>query len=335
MSPTATTTYSLSCSGSGGTATQNVSIGVAPIIVSTTSPIGSDEPTYNAANQTLLFQDDFNYTTFAQANAAGWRGTDGANTSDTRFTSDPLGSNKIISGGYDGTGNAMRLEYFGVETNTGTNQEARSWSRLQPDTLAANPGHTFYMTFYTRINPGGGYALDQDARHIVQIKWLELWNTTSGSRAEFDTSYSRCYNDVPFIGAGGSGTMWNFYGNSAGGTQCQAGQARAPFAYQGTNQWHRTTYKYVTRSSSNAQDGVAQMWYDGTLILSNALGYCGAAVPGSLANFYGQPPHWCESEDLNTFFVNETVSKITLGSVMTGSLWPFSIDYDHMSMWRD
>ena len=296
--------------------------------------LGVDEPVFAPAAQTLLFTDNMNYNSFAESNANGWRGTDGANVTDTRFTTDPLGANQIIAGGHDGTGHAMRLKYFGVETNVGTNQEARSWSRVQPDPLAATPGHMFYITYYFRITPSAGFKLDQDPQHRVQVKWLELWNTTAGNRAEFDTGNSRCYNDVPFVGGDGSATLWHFYGDGVA-TQCQAGQARGPFAHQGQSQWHRATHRYVTRSSSTSRDGVAEMWIDGQLILSVNAANCGKPVPGTLGYYNGAPATWCTNADLDNIFVQETVSKITLGSVMTASLWSFTIDYDQMRMWRD
>ncbi len=301
------------------------------------APLAGDpiEPVFSATTQKLLFKDEFDYVTFADANANGWHGTDGSNTSDTRFTPDPLGANQIIVGGYDGTGHAMRLKYNGVETNTGTNQEARNWSRLQPDALAATPGHAFYISYYFRITPGGGFVLDQDPQHIVQVKWLQLWNSTGGSRLEFDTSYSHCYQDVPKIGAGGSGTLWHVYGNSAGGTQCQAGQVRAPFAYQGQGQWHRATHKYMTKSTTTARDGIAQMWLDGTMIVDSNAADCGKPVPNAQSLYKGAAPTWCMTDDLDAMMTQETVARVALGGPMTNSLWPFTIDYDHMTMWRD
>ena len=43
------------------------------------APLGKNEPVFNSNMQVLLFRDDFDYLTFADANANGWRGTDGSN----------------------------------------------------------------------------------------------------------------------------------------------------------------------------------------------------------------------------------------------------------------
>ena len=68
----------------------------AVVVIPASIPIGADEPV-RTAGQTLIWQDDFDsYTTFADANANGWKGLDGANVSDTRATTDPLGANQIM-----------------------------------------------------------------------------------------------------------------------------------------------------------------------------------------------------------------------------------------------
>lgn len=303
---------------------------IAPGPALTPTP-GAGEPVY-AANQTLLFRDDFDgYADLSGAVAGGWQCTDGSTTQDV--TTSAAGACQIIPGGYDGTGKAMRLAYNGISNGAGN--EAHAWGRPMLDAVAATPGHAFYITYYFRITPGAGYTLDElsPALHVVQVKWIELWRTDHADRAQFSASSSYCTNDVPMAGHSGAGTMWNFFPQAAQVSRCQSGQVRPPFAYQGAGQWHRITHKYMTQSAPGARDGVAQMWYDGTLILSVAQGYCGVAVPGRPAT---STQNWCETADLDGFFTNETVSRITLGSVMTSySLWPFTIDYDHMTIWRD
>ncbi|HWG32981.1 MAG TPA: Ig-like domain-containing protein, partial [Gemmatimonadaceae bacterium] len=333
----AATFSNLSISGAAGTNTlQFTASGLTSVSSSAITvtvavpppPPGATEPVFSAA-QVKLFQDDFDsYKTLADAVAGGWTCTNRQTTQDV--TTSPAGACQIISSGYDGTGSAIRLVYNGISNGAG--QEAHSWDwPHMPDALAGKPGHTFYISYYTRINAGGGFTLDQDANHIVKVKWMELWKANEADRAQFNTSYSLCTNDVPRKGASGSGTMWQFFGSAAGAGTCQAGQVIPPFAYVGAGQWHRLTFKYVTQSAAGARDGVAQMWYDGTLIVSVAQGYCGIRVPGEPST---ATQNWCENADLDAMFVNDIVHSITFGSVQTASLWPFSIDYDHMIAWR-
>jgi hypothetical protein len=306
-------------------------------------PVGLDaEPTFNAGSQLLLWQDEFDgYGSFTDMIAAGWRTANGASTQDV--TTNAGGANLLITPGFDGTGKAMRLRYDGISNGSG--QEGHSWSRSSlgaanaaggpGDVNAGKPGKAFYISYYFRIVPGGGHPLDS-TRRIVKVKWLELWNSTDGDRAQFSTGYAVCGRaDVPFSGGDGTGTLWHFFGNSGGTTTCNAHQVKPPFAHSGAGQWHRVTHRYMTRSAAGARDGIAQMWYNGTLIVSVAQGYCGVAVPGGVNTGTIKPPRWCENEDLDEMYVNEYVRRITFGSVHTYTLWPFSIDIDRVVVWRD
>jgi len=304
----------------------------------------ASEPMFDASTQTLLMSDDMSYSALSDAVAAGWRCTDGSTTQDT--STNPAGACQFTTG-YTGASDdrAMRLVYDGKANADG--QEGHAWSHTLSDRQAALPGHTLYISYYFRVNPGGGFTLDDagGGPHIVKVKWLELWTNTD--RAQFSTAYQTCYNNVPQVSNTGGGTIWNFFANAGNNTTCQAGQVRPPFMYQGQGQWHRLTQKYVSRSSSTATDGVAQLWYDGTLIVSVKASDCGVTVPGAVndaavgypsqpttaENHY--PAQWCQTKDLTGFFVNQPVIKMTLGGTSTSILWPFSIDYDHMMIWRD
>jgi hypothetical protein len=306
-------------------------------------PVGLDaEPTFDAGSQVLMWQDEFDgYGTFTDIIAAGWRTANGASTQDV--TTNAGGANLLITPGFDGTGKAIRLRYDGISNGSG--QEGHSWSRSSlaaasaaggpGDVNAGKPGKAFYISYYFRIVPGGGHPLDS-TRRIVKVKWLELWNSTDGDRAQFSSGYAVCGRaGVPFLGGDGTGTLWHFFGNSGGTTTCNAHQVKPPFAHSGAGQWHRVTHRYMTRSAAGARDGIAQMWYDGTLIVSVGQGYCGVAVPGGVNTGTIKPPRWCENEDLDEMYVNEYVRRITFGSVHTYTLWPFSIDIDRVVLWRD
>ena len=317
-----------------GPSTQGTPPITAPAAGQPVPPPAADEPVFNASTQKLLFQDSFDsYATFSDAVANGWRCSNGSTTEDV--TTNPAGACQIVSG-MNGTGKAIRLVYDGIANSAG--QEAHAWDRQIGDNLAGMPGHTFYVSFNVRITPGAGITLDSPG-HNIQIKWLELWNHTGGDRAQFNTQWSLCVNNIP-------NTLWAFSGNSAANTKCKAQQVRGPWANQGASQWHRVTYKYVTQSPGSylnyagvggARDGVAQMWYDGTLIVAVGPGYCGVAVPGAanVNGYTGQAPHWCETQDQDQMYVQDYVSLMTLGSVNSSNLWPWTIDYDDMTVWRD
>jgi hypothetical protein len=279
------------------------------------------EPVYEPGVHQLLLKDEFDtYQSLTSAVLGGWRCSNRSTSQDV--TTNPQGACRVITGGYDSVGKAIRLVYDGISNGAG--QEAHAWGRpSMPDNQAGRPGKTFYMSYYFRITPGRG-ALDVGDQR-VQVKWLELWRTDESDRAQFSTAYSFCTNDLP-------STLWNFYARAGGAETCQGGQVRPPFASEGAGEWQRATHKYVTQSAAGARDGIGQMWIDGKLIVSVAAGYCGVAVPN---NAGARPQNWCENADLDSFFTNEQVKSITLGGVMTGPLWPFTIDWDHVTIWRD
>ena len=196
-------------------------------------------PVYNPATQTLLFSDNFDtYTTFADVLAGGWQGIN-AGTSQDYSTDAVNGANLVITDTIPANttliGKAIRLKYDGIAQGS-TGQEGHAWGRAAGfDTLAGKPGHAVYVSYRVRIVPVA-YNLDTDDGvrpngHIIKVKWLELWQARAGNRAQFHTSYSQCYNDAPHSGWSGGGTLWGFIGRSAE-TRCNAGQARAPWAYR-------------------------------------------------------------------------------------------------------
>ena len=265
----------------------------------------------------MVWQDAFdNYNSFNDAVGGGWRCSNESTTND--FSTNSAGACQIIPG-Y--SGKAIRLVYDGRANSDG--QEGHAWSHALADAAAGTQGKAIYVSYYFRITPGGGIQLDASPANRVQVKWLMLWGASD--RAQFSTAYSYCTNGLPQ-------TMWNFYARGAGAGTCQGGQVRAPFAKDGTGQWHRATHRYVTQSSPGARDGSAQMWVDGTLILSVAKGYCGVAVPQNAGT---KAQNWCENADLDSFSTNDAVRKLTLGSVSTSSLWAFTLDWDNMTVWRD
>lgn len=400
------------------------------------------EPSYHPSSQVLIFKDDFDdYSTFADMAANGWFGPDGKTTQD--YSTNTAGANQIIAPGFDGTGKAARLVYDGKVGYGGGGAEAHVYARNITDKLAAMPGYAFYISFYIRITPGEGLALDQDGKHRLQLKWLGLFNAYG--RAQFSTGYQtgalkKGGGDYG-LPNGGTGTFWQFLGNSGGNQSARlATQIRPPYAANGAGKWHRLTYKYMSKSAhgslyiasgasntgaaANAysqgavsagatsftiksslysggtllglvnsgdtftipreagapvhtvsaggpfqvasgrvtipftpaaasggwpdsaevrissligsRDGVAQMWYDGTLIVSVGPGYSGVPVPGGAPVGNIIPARWCENEDLDGIYANAGISRIVFASINNGStIWPFTLDYDHMLMWRD
>src|SRR6185437_9213279 len=283
------------------------------------SPIGSGTstaPTFNPATQTMILRDQFSYSTFAQAVTGGWQCSDASTTEDV--STNPRGACQIVDGVSGAAGDhAIRLVYDGIANAAG--QEAHAWGRPFSDTLAALPGHAVYLSYDFRITPGGGFRLD-DGQHIVKVKWLELWTNTD--RAQFNTGYQNCWNNVPQNSARGGGTIFQFYGNAGAVSNCHAGQVSPPFIYQGAGGYHRLTHKYVTQSHAGARDGVAQTWLDGVLIQDVRASDCGTVVPAAVGDAAGKAK-WCEHGDLDAMFVRQSIRRLTFGSVSTSVLWPF------------
>lgn len=331
------------------TATYGSASGSAKVVVlppAVFSKIDDPEPVFNATKQTLLLKDDFDgYRTFDDAVKGGWLGSNGRTTADINpARGAPSTSQQIISGGHDGAGKAIRLTYFGTDR---TKQESFSWVHRINDPQAGMPGHAFYISYYFRITPPGEGG-------TLFLKWLMLWNHVG--RAQFSTHYQHGgrYGGEKYGMKGGP--MWNFLGNSACNTANWATQIRPPYAIDGFGQWHRATHKYVSQSGTGGpqpvawnpgvapahagtgvgnRDGVAQMWYDGTLIVSVGKNYCGLAVPGGAPIGYVNPPHWCEEEDLDAMYVNAGVSHFVFGGPVMTPVTRFSIDYDQVMVWRD
>jgi uncharacterized repeat protein (TIGR01451 family) len=325
------------------TASATVPSGATSSTFNITAAAATGEPVYNSATQALIRSDGFDYANFAAAVAGGWTGVNNGTAQDV--TTNAGGANLFITPGRDGTGSAMRLRYDGIDNSGGANQEGHSWSLPLTDNLAGRVGHAIYVSYWFRITAGGGNTLDVvngSLLPIVKVKWFELWNANGNSRAQFNTSYAVAYGGAPTGHPGG--TIWQFFGWSGGNTTNQAEQARAPWAWQGAGQWHHVTHKYVTESAFGARDGIAQMWYDGTLIISVTAADVNQVVPNSgLTDIHGITARWCQNEDLDSWdgnrttgtHVDQAVSRLTLGSVHTYLLWPFTIDYDEFMVWRD
>ena len=341
--------YTLTASASGLTGATSAGFDVS-------AQSSSSEPVYDSATQTLVFSDNFDsYNTFADAHAGGWESIDNASFDNNGATNDfstdaTYGANLIITG-RGGTGHALRLKYDGVSNGSG--QEVHAWTRWTFDGVAGKVGHAVYVQFWFRIVPGvpspyplgstgTGYNLDTDNGttangHIIKVKWLELVASVGGGvRNQFNTEYSLRDVSTPFVGAGGEGTIFNFMGGSEIG---DAQQVRGPWAYQYAGQWVRVTYKYMTpTNTSGSNDGIGQMWLNGTKIIDCSAASLNVPVPSALGvdTHTGTTPTWCDQTALNNFVMaNDAISGIRLGSVQTSGLWPFSIDYDDFVVWRD
>lgn len=340
--------------------------GLTPVTSSPINPAAGDaEPTFDAGTQTSIFSASrLNYANFPAALADGWTGVSRPGTFGDFVVYDgtmqdtsgcPTGANlTAVSPGYDGSGTCMGLRLTGIATEPQTGlpgdpgQEARTWHRNFTDPLLGKPGHAMYISYRFKIIPGAGYTMDEAANNvspprissnIVKVKGVELYSSLG--RAQFHFSYSTVNNDIPVTGAEGSGTMYAFLGtgSDADSPTAHCGQCRPPFLYQDRNSWHTATHKYVTQSAAGAHDGVGMMWLDGTLIVACALPYVNVVVPGGIGadniNEGGGPEKWCYLTDVDNAYTNDHVITMTLGGVSTSAFWPYSILYDHFSIWRD
>lgn len=299
-------------------------------------PVG--EPFYTGLNQTLIYQSNFNtYNTFADAVADNWFSSNRLTTQDT--SNNAAGANQIISPGSDGTGKAIRLVYMGTQNDGGT-QEAHAWDRAPSGTPAGRFNHAVYVQYMFRINPGGGFHIDDSCQaissHNIQIKNIELWGTANAAeRAQFSLAYSFVTNGLPttLMDFFPVTTYITFPPQGTGANYSMGGQCQPPYFCSNEGLFKRVTYKYMTQSAVGARDGLAQAWYDGTKILDVSAATAGVAVPGAQGTPAGQK--WCEAFHLDFFAVDDPFGWMTLGSVNSGNLWPYTLDYDSMAIWYD
>lgn len=82
-------------------------------------------------------------------------------------------------------------------------------------------------------------------------------------------------------------------------------------------------------------DGLAQWWMDGTLIVSVGASYVNQVVPNGINTGSPAPPRWCQLIDLQQMFINDPVTRLTLASVFANVAWQFDLDYGPLVAWRN
>jgi hypothetical protein len=278
--------------GINGAASLTVTVPPAP-----SAPSGPDilsEPSFDATQATMLFNENFDSYTYNTLHPAcgsaepkhavidhSWYycasfSTNGGPGVDGGVTVVPGHSGNAVQWHYDG----IYQEMHGVVTTGGsapqTGQKGtvvQYWAKYNPD-----PGYSLTSTDAS----GAGNA-------IVQIKNIMLWHST-GTRFQIDLHSHQGGCAV----YGPSYTMLEVIDQVDGG--CNSSQPVGPFfkSYADGN-WHRWTIYYQPNSAQGARDGMARLWIDGTVIIRIDKNSCGVTPSG------GWKP-WCDLSELDAIY---------------------------------
>ncbi|HEV8448921.1 MAG TPA: Ig-like domain-containing protein [Gemmatimonadaceae bacterium] len=277
--------------GINGAAT--ITVIVPPPYVPTLPQTNTDslaEPVFDATQQTMLFDENFDSYTNAMLHPAcgstevphrvidhSWYycttfSTNGGPGVDNGVQVVPGHSGNGLSFHYDG----ISQESHGVVTTNGS---------------APVVGQkTVFVQYWAKWTPDAGYSLTtKDAggnwSAIVQIKNIMLWH--GNNRLQFDThSHS---GSCPIYGP--SYTM--IAANDMTQTGCESDSPAGPyFGQYADGQWHRWTIQFKPNTASGARDGIARLWIDGQLTNDLERGACGITPPG------GWKP-WCDVTELD------------------------------------
>lgn len=270
---------------------------------------GSDEPVYNAAVDTLVWDDTSfidsmpDYTTMQNSTASSIR-------YHSIYGPDPMtgGAGFAIGtdGGYDGLGHYLRVGYLGTYQETHTVDTVNTPARVD--------GQTAFLQAWCRVTMASPLNTT-----TLAIKWFMWWHD-DGLRIEWDTHDHLPGPNYPSPYVFG----WQVYDTAA--TAGQADQPLGPYPVQVFDgSWHRFTYQYKNNTSVGGRDGIARMWVDGTKIIDISASAVGVTPPG------GDRP-WCAWDDVDALDTQAGHFLRWLGNLTT-STPAFTVDLDQFRWW--
>jgi hypothetical protein len=266
------------------------------------APPPVDEPTFNAATDTMVFSDNMDgYISVAAMQAYVGLGMSWKNV----FGGDP--NDRVISPGRNGAGQALRQIYSGAD------QDTHTWDLVNvPDTPDTS---THFFQYWARVTMGSPLG-----NTVLAFKWFMAFHR-DGSRIEWNThDHLPCATDRP-----GGSTLWQVYDQSY--TACQANQPVGPYPSQMFDgNWHRYSYQYRPNTSRGSRDGIARMWVDGTKIID-------VSAPAVGLTPIGGYKAWCEWDDVDGLST-QGIDLVRWAGNLTTVTPPFTVDMDDFRWWR-
>ncbi|MGH7668327.1 MAG: Ig-like domain-containing protein [Gemmatimonadaceae bacterium] len=298
-----TATITGSNGGKSGTATVVVTSGTSPA-PPPPAPTGTDEPSYNAASDAMVYSDNMDaYTSIAllQATHVG----SGMYWTPSTFGLDA--GDQVVSPGFGGSGYALRQAYSGAY------QDAHDWDLNNivplPDTT------THFFQYEGRVTMGSALG-----SQTLAVKWFMAFHR-DGTRVQWDT-----HDHLPCSAqASGVGTYWEVYDKAE--TSCQGNQPVGPYPAQiFDGQWHRFTYEYRPNTAAGSRDGIARMWVDGVKVIDVSAATVGVTPPG------GYKP-WCQWDDVDALST-QGIDLIRWASAQTTTTSSWTYDMDNFLWWH-
>ncbi len=293
-----------------------------PVTSPSTSPPATTgslaEPVFDATQNSMVYQTDFESYTNSQLNPTGKpQGTTFVNKLIVYGTA-PAGTNTTTTLVSGHSGQAVQFQY------TGTSQESPGIFLVGSGSTPATS--TSVVQYWAKVSP---LAAAISAATRLQIKWIMLWHGDPGNnRIQFNTTTGQggCnYNNDPR-----AQTKWELY--DVAYTGCNALQPSGPYWNTiADGQWHRFTHLVKTNSCAGCRDARALMWIDGVLVMRVEQSAVGVPAGGS-GTSAGQP--WCVQADVDQIIAGYGIGSPEFGGPLTDGTTPLTIAIDDFKWWR-
>ena len=292
----------------------------------------TSEPVFNAALDTLQYQDDMTKYTSAlemwndrNDGTTRWGQPDPPPSS----SGEEPASNLWLSPGRNGSTGAMLSCIYTGTPNSGGQEGHGWWLRNIPSTPTLAT-HVVQYWFRMQLSAPLDVITDTGTDELA-IKFIEL-NHPDGDRIQWNT-----HDYLPGSPTGRlSNCMWESLddGNDNGSHQAVEPSATTVF---NSSQWYRLTHRYRSNSAVGARDGVSQMWAG-----QGALGTATKIIDISAATLNITPPGgwrpWCTTSDLDAIAANMGVVFMKLASVLTNcapQVLPFQMYWTEFLWWTE
>lgn len=282
---------------------------------------GGGEPVFNAATQTMVYQDNMDaYTTPAAMGSAALNGSGARIVPQNSPAND---GTPIVPAWYDvitgrsGSGKALRM------INSGDDQTGSTFVTLEIPDTPLNSVH--YFQYWAKAT----FDTPLTNSDTLSQKWFMLWwKNDSGERLQFTP-----HSHLPWSKPGGSYLKTTYFQVSDHSRET-AGQGIQPIGpyfnddIQGL--WTRFTAKVKPNTSLGSRDCDIGLWINGTRVINISPAVVGITPPGGEKT-------WCEVDDLDMIEDHDTIRQIYWGDVQTlpSVTGRWTLDIDDFFWWRD